>query len=758
MSSSLRVFALASFFVFMACPQVPAPPPEPGPLQAGVATRRLDLPVGIAMGGYLRTRPASDPGSPWARQLPASQGLHSDPTVRVVAFTNGLTRLAFVRLDTTLVSPTLRSRLMGTLAATGETANLLLFATHTHAGPARIMPPARLGSATGTDFVSLVMDHYDAEIEQRMTKAITEAVTEAFATLKPVSIGVATLEAGDFNSDRRCENDPLYGRDFRDTALTVIRIDEVDERGAPVKPLTALMHYAMHGTVLGSQNTLQSTEAPGAFELYASDTLGIPVVYVQGAAGDVSPRGGPYEHDELQQLERQGRALALLAQDAFQRALPGQAVTSARLDYRERGVLLSRAAFGYEKGEFPESGALQCAAGSTMGACGSVKSTPDEVVCLPLEPRKPSRTALSLVRVGDVQFFSQPGELGTGLSRKLVAALAPLGASTVLPVGYSQDHLGYLLEEDDWLRGGYEPTVSAYGWKFGPYLLAQMEDFVATIDQPQEPPDLAVVPAVISTRPVSDSMAAASVVTEPLDAERLATHVFEFEGGDPALGTPRVSLEKQEGAAFVPVQASSTRLVINGPELMLRYRSTPTFRAEPEASVRVHTWRISFETIPSTALGTYRLVARGAIKRAGAESNYELVSRAFEVTRSTSVGARVSGRITADGRYAVEARFPPNPTQHAMGLDDVIGAYRVRDQDSSPKQGALARGGTAMGTLRAPDLTMSTVALTWSAAESAWVSAPLTGTGSYQLELAPGALLDGFGNENGGVLSTNATK
>lgn len=759
---SLRVFALVSVFVFTACPPAPPPPPEPGPLQASVATRRLDIPVGIAMGGYLRTRPASDPGSPWAKQFPASQGIHTDPTVRVVAFTNGLTRLAFVRLDTTIVSPTLRSRLLGTLAATGETANLLLFATHTHAGPARIMPPARLGSATGTDFVSLVMDHYDAEVETRMTLAIMEALTEAFATLKPVSIGVATVEAGDFNADRRCENDPVYGFDFRDTALTVIRIDEVDERGAPVRPLTALLHYAMHGTVLGSDNTLQSTEAPGAFELYASDTLGIPVMYVQGAAGDVSPRGGPYEHDELQRLERQGRAQALLTQDAYQRARPGQAEPKARLDYRERGVLLTRAAFGYEKDEFPEWGGIQCAAGSTMGPCGSVKSTPAQVFCLPLEPRKPFKTALSLVRVGDLQFFSQPGELGTGLSRKLVEALAPLGASTVLPVGYSQDHYGYLLEEDDWLRGGYEPTVSAYGWKFGPYLLSQMERFVATIDQPQEPPDLAVVPALTTTRPVTDSMAAAAVVTEPVDAERLATHLFEFEGGDPALGTPRVSLEKQEGAAFVPVQASSTRLVINGPELLVRYRSSPTFKADPEASVRVHTWSIQFETIPSTAQGTYRLVARGAIKRAGEASNYELISRAFVVSKCTSVGARVSGRITADSRYAVEARFPPNPTQYAMGIGDVIGAYRVRDQDSNPKLGSLARGGTATGTapgtLRAPDTTRSSVALTWSASESAWVSAPLTAPGSYQLELAPGALIDGFGNENGGLLSTNATK
>lgn len=747
-----RMLVVVSLLVLSSCP-APTPPPPPGPLRAGVATRRLDLPVGIAMGGYLRTRPASDPGSPWARQFPASQGVHTDPTVRVVALTNALTRVAFIRLDLTITSPSLRSRLDAALKAAGEEAHLFLHATHTHAGPARIMPPARLGSATGTDFVSLVMDHYDAEVETRMVSAIVDAVTDAFAHLQPVSVGLASVEAGDFNDDRRCENDPVYGSDDRDTALTVVRLDVVDEAGNPVRPLTALLHYAMHGTVLGSDNTLQSTEAPGALELYASDLLGLPAMYVQGAAGDVSPRGGPFGHTDLQRLERQGRAQARLAQQAWERAAPGPAVAKARLDFRERGVLLTREAFGYAKDEFPEWGGIQCAAGGP-GMCGAVKSTPAEVFCLPLEPRRPFKTALSLLRIGDLLFFSLPGEPGTGLSRKMVGALAPLGATTVLPVGYAQDHYGYLLEEDDWLRGGYEPTVSAYGWKFGPYLLAQLEDFVATIDAPQEAPDLAVVPAAVP-RPVTDSPGPAAVVTQPQDAERLATHVFEFDGADPALGTPRVSLEREAAGAFVPVPASSTRLVINGPELLLRYAATPSFKDAPDALTRRHLWTARFETIPSTALGRYRLVARGATKAAA----YELKSRVFTVSKSTAVGARVTARITADGRYALEARFPKNPTQYvAAGLDDVVGNYRLRDADSNPNEGALVREGAGSGTLRAPDGSSAPVTLSWSAAESAWVSPVLAAAGSHQLELAPGALVDGVGNENGSTLSTTATK
>lgn len=719
---SSRVALLLCSFALFACPQPkPTPPPEPGPLLAAVATRLIDQPVGIAMGGYLRTRPASDPGSPWAKQFPASRGVHTEPTVRVLALSNGVTRVAFVRLDTTITSPTLRSRAITTLAATGETAHVFLYATHTHAGPARFMPPARLGSSTGTDFVSLVMDHYDAEVEARLTKAIVDAATEAFASLKPASVGVATVEAGDFNNDRRCENDPIYGHDFRDTAMTVIRLDEVDASGNPVKPLTALLHYAMHGTVLGSDNTLQSTEAPGALELYASDLLGVPAMYVQGAAGDVSPRGDAFEHRDLQHLERQGRAAAALAAEAFTRAAPGVAPAKQRLDFLERGVVVSRAAIGYAEGEFPEGGGIQCAAGGP-GDCGAVKSTPDQVVCLPLERRKPLKTPLSMVRLGDdVLLLSLPGEPGTGLSRKIQGALGPLGAKYTLNVGYAQDHFGYLLEEDDWLRGGYEPTVSAWGWKFGAYLLAELDTFVATIGEAQPAADVLPVTEPASLRPVGDSPSAPHVVTEPLDGPRLTTHELVFEGGDPALGLPRVSLERKEGAAFAPVHASATRLVVNGPELMIRYAADPTYKADPDTLTRKHLWTVKFETLPTTPLGEYRLVARGVAQVASARSTYELISRTFMVSKSVAVTGRA--RLTADQRLALGGRFPPNPTVFADDIDDVVGHYRVWDMDAPPAEGARALGGAGAvvaASLRAPDASMSSVMLTWSDAEAAF--------------------------------------
>jgi neutral ceramidase len=747
---SFRLVALPLLVLVGCSAPTPPPPPQAGPLRAAVATRKLEAPVGVPMGGYLRTRPASDPGSPWARQFPASKGVHTEPTVRVLALTNGLTRVVFVRLDTPIVSPTLRARTIAALTAAGESAKVFIWATHSHAGPARFMPPARLGSSTGTDFVSLVMDHYDLEIEARFTKAIVEATTEAFSKLEPVSFGVATADGSEFNSDRRCENDPIYGRNFRDTDLTVIRFDVVNEQGERVHPLTALVQYAMHGTVLGGDNTLFSTEAPGALELYASDLTGVPVIYVQGAAGDVSPRGDALDHGDLQRLEFLGRTSAALAKDAFDRAAPGAPVAQARLDFFERGVLVSRAAIGYAEGEYPEGGALQCAAGGE-GACGEFVSQPEDVVCLPLERRRAARTPLSLVRLGeDLLFLSLPGEPGTGLSRKLHTALAPLGASRVLTVGYAQDHFGYLLEADDWLRGGYEPTVSAWGWKFGPYLLAETEAFVASIDQTQTPADQPATPEPESLRPIATPANAPRILTEPQDGARLTTHEFVFEGGDPALGLPQVALEVHDGTRFVPVMASPTRAVVNGPELLVRYAATPTYKSNPDATARQHAWTVQFETIPSTPLGRYRLVARGKSTDA-----YELVSREFTVTKSVAASARA--RLTADGRIAVSGRFPPNPTVSMGG--EILSNYRLRDADATPQEGARLLGSsTVTVTLRAPDLSTSMAQLTWSDAESAWVSSPLAQAGAWQVVVAAGALTDRHGNETGAAATLDVTK
>ena len=381
----LRSGGLLLVVALAACSPKP-PPPKPGPLKAGVATVTLDAPVGVSMGGYSRHRQtATEKGSTWAANLPASTGVQSMPTARAVALSDGVTRIVLVRLHLCLTTASLRFRAEKALRERGYDASLFVVSTHTHAGPARYFRPAPAEGSGGTDPTALAMDTFDAEVEDRLGLSIADAAAKALDSLKPASVGVASVEAGDFNHDRRCENDDLYGADFRDKTLTVVRIDETDEAGNPVRPMTGFINYPMHGTVLGGDNSLMSIDAPGAMELFGSDAVGAPLIYLQGSAGDVAPSTGPLGHGDFQGMERIGRVAAPLIVDAFTRAAPPVRPAEATLVRFERQVLLSRELIGYARGEYAEFGGIGCGFGG--GACPPEPQDPKSVICIPLKKR-----------------------------------------------------------------------------------------------------------------------------------------------------------------------------------------------------------------------------------------------------------------------------------------------------------------------------------------------------------------------------------
>lgn len=99
--------------------------------------------------------------------------------------------------------------------------------------------------------------------------------------------------------------------------------------------------------------------------------------------------------------------------------------------------------------------------------------------------------------------------------------------------------------------------------------------------------------------------------------ERGALVCFAFTGGEPGLGTPTVSIEREVAGAFVAVMASPSRALVNGPEVIRRYGAMPTVADQPTASKRRHEWTALWETLPDTAGGTYRLVATGRAQANG---------------------------------------------------------------------------------------------------------------------------------------------
>jgi hypothetical protein len=722
------------------------------PLRAGVAVVSIDVPVGAPTGGYSRNKGLDDPGSPWADKFPSTRGVHTDATAKAVAMTNGVARAAIVRLDVCLVTPSLRTRIRRGLDAAGESAAFIVQATHTHGHVARFFEPVRIGNSKGFDVSGSGMDTYDPELETRIATAATKAILSAFGALTNVAVGSAVVDADALNADRRCENDPLYGPGFKNPKLTMIRFDEVDENREPTRPLVALMHYSVHGTVMAGSNPLLTTEISGAMELGASDALGIPVLFLQGSAGDVSPRSPALGFDGLQQLEWASHETAKLAKAAFEQAQPTQAPLAANLTSVERGVLLTREALGYERGSFPEHGAIGCQVGGKN--CKEPFQTPVEtaaLLCAPLEPRPRLRTPMTLLQLQDIAMVTLPGEPTTAVGKKVEEALEPLQAKTALVLGYAQDHFGYLLEESDFLRGGYEPTVSPWGWRFGQYLVDEAKRLVETRSQPQEKPTDASPPE-FTLRTPTDSVSMPGIVTQPTDVFRLETAKVTLALGDPSLGTPSVALERETMGEFVPVMASPTRAVINGPEILRRYEATPTFAEAPMATSRAHQWMASWETIPNTPLGRYRFVVTGQARVSGTQVSYRFETQPFSV-RATQAISVLEARALSQGKWALSLRYPPNPIQFAKG--DPVANVRVRDFGSSPEQGALARGNTVTVLATWNTGTSMSLDAPWDEALTAHVIAIPTLSGNVELAVEAGGFVDGLGNSNGMRLTTS---
>jgi hypothetical protein len=54
-------------------------------------------------------------------------------------------------------------------------------------------------------------------------------------------------------------------------------------------PIATVANYSMHGTVLSGENLAISGDAPGIVEAYVEEKTGAPMLYVNGAAGNIAP-------------------------------------------------------------------------------------------------------------------------------------------------------------------------------------------------------------------------------------------------------------------------------------------------------------------------------------------------------------------------------------------------------------------------------------------------------------------------------------
>lgn len=374
------------------------------------------------------------------------------------------------------------------------------------------------------------------------------------------------------------------------------------------------------------------------------------------------------------------------------------------------------------------------AKGPPYGSCVEMNSASDLIATF-LKVKKPvqptceiTRTTLSALRLGGLPVLRRkpgatpmdppvdappvsdslllltlPGE-PVSLLAEAMAKRSPAGADRTFVVGYAQGHIGYLLGVENWLLGGYEPSINIYGPLEGEWLMERSLDLAKLAFSPERDDAEAPGPASPSggrfDRLVYDIPAPAVVpiaktgkagtlpstipaglfvrtkAAPPTRAQPEASiarvsgrATFVFYGGDPEEDTPLVTLEREEmPGVFAEVQTRSGRAVgSRGRDVILTYTPQPV-DAEPGKATG-HLWAVEWQAVGwdrkdkqgvdvalDAPLGRYRLTARGKAEGKA----YTVSSQPFDVVADSAVrvkASRAASRLTITPVYPVGDGF-----------------------------------------------------------------------------------------------------
>jgi hypothetical protein len=190
----------------------------------------------------------------------------------------------------------------------------------------------------------------------------------------------------------------------------------------------------MHGTVLAGNNLQISGDAPGIVADYVEKKLGAPMLYINGAAGNLAPIYSVYPDFKSGHL------------DQFQ-VLLGDKIIAAN---RSIGSTTSnvRLSLGQQIVETPRKAGMGWA--SDLSKYTRQTSTGETVVRLPIR----------FLQIGnDVAVWAAPLELFCEIAMQ-VRNLSPFPFTFYF--GYCNGWLGYMPTKAEFEYGGYEPSVSPY--------------------------------------------------------------------------------------------------------------------------------------------------------------------------------------------------------------------------------------------------------------------------------------------------------
>jgi hypothetical protein len=407
-----------------------------------LAATSLDVtpPPGHRLDGYAaRTGPATGAADPLRATL-IWLSTADDPGV------------LWLTLDAIAVGKDLVAELSAAAASASgiPASNVVVSASHTHSGP--------------SGWTGEIHPVIPAEREPALYEPLIASVANASLPRRPVTASWRSIEVIGVGANRHRKNGP------HDNTAGILSLHSLDGSLEAV-----LFDFACHPTTYGPENLQWSADWPGAARAALAPAV---VGYLQGAAGDVSPR-----------FTRRGRGASEVARlGGLLACRVREALASPGLELPQSAPAIRRTTISLAVRDLP---AVEEAAVTVAAAASAVRGGVDDPVMRIAETRLDGARGqalmataslpqaldlpISVVTLGDVCWVNLPVEL-------FALHGACLQADSTHPitrvVGYTDGYYGYIVDPSAAESGAYEALITFFDQPTTNRLLTETATFM----------------------------------------------------------------------------------------------------------------------------------------------------------------------------------------------------------------------------------------------------------------------------------------
>jgi neutral ceramidase len=399
----------------------------------------------------------------------AATGVHDDLYTVAICFEDGERRAALVSLDLIGYRQHVYSRLKSEISKVAEIdyEAIFLTCTHTHAGP-----------NTRKFLKDKENPEYSEAYTDFLVSQVAEAVKEAASSMREFNLGINRAYVDENMNRRLFLNDeyrypsryvdlaPIahaYGQADKELGLVYFYPKEGEYDLFPIvgkgdwHPFGVISNYTMHPIVAGRVSNLISADVPGVVRNLVRESLGCPLCYITGAAGDNHPRRPNTGFEEMR------RVGAVLASAAIQRCSDALMIEEPiKMKHATHSLVLNY--ISVEE---------YCSIPANM--------KPTSMQNHLFEPGGPVSVEYTLLSIGPVLFVGVPGELVSELG-SVLKWFSPYQRTYIMY--NATPNLGYISHPNAYKLGGYEPLKTELSpgsvKRLIQHMLSSMEDMYAS--------------------------------------------------------------------------------------------------------------------------------------------------------------------------------------------------------------------------------------------------------------------------------------